>query len=315
MEDGLKTDLIIKAAKLYYEEGLGQGQIASILGYSRAYISKLISEALKTGIVTIKVHDSLNTESAIEKKLRIRFKLLRAFEIHAKLSESIQTKAAAFAGNYLPTLLKSGDILAVGRGNTLYRCACSMENQAQLENVSVVQMCGAYTDLSLPVYCEAIPTLMSKAFNGIGHHYPVPAIIADPSLREMLSNEPSIQRVRALQKQSNVAIFTVDSLSLGAKSGIVRSGFITSAKIDELKQRGAVGAICDHFIREDGSLVDAEFDRSVLSLPLSELLNKQYRICIATGRSKYEGVFAALNGGYANILIVDDDMAKAISVL
>lgn len=315
MEDTNKSDLMIKTAKLYYEEGLGQAEISRIIGYSRPYVSKLIADAQKCGIVTIKVRDSMNIESTIERTLRVHFRLLRAFEIHAKLSESGQTKVAAFAASYLPTLLKSGDILAVGRGNTMYRCAETMENQVNLDNISVVQMCGNATDLSLPTYNDLIPTRISQALNGTGYCYPVPAVIDDPDLRKRLYDIPAIAKLRELQSKSNVAIFTTDTLSLGHSSSIVRSGFVSPEKFDELKKKGAVCAICNHFIREDGSLADPEFDKSVTSIPLDELLNKQYRICIASGRAKYQGVFAALNGGYANILIADDDISRAISIL
>ena len=47
--------ILIKAANLYYSDGLKQGEIASRLGVDRTTVSKYLKRALATGIVRITV--------------------------------------------------------------------------------------------------------------------------------------------------------------------------------------------------------------------------------------------------------------------
>lgn len=315
MDESVKTDILLKIAKLYFEDGLSQAEIAKIVGFSRPYVSKLIVEARNRGIVTIKVHETVDTETPLEKKIRTKFNLIRVFAIHSKLAESNQYKIAHHAANYIPSLLRNGDIIAVDTGNTLYRCAKCMENQVDLENITVVQSGGCFTNLSYPTYGQRIPFLMAQALNGVGYFYPVPAIVDSPETKRLLFSEPSIQYVRQLQQKASVALFTVDSLSMGSSSNVVNSDYLSQDEMETLVENGVVGSIFNHFIKDDGSLYSADLDSNVLSLSLDELLKKKYRICLAQGRSKYKSVFAALRGGYVNILIVDDDTAKAISIM
>ena len=315
MDENIRTDILLKTAKLYFEEGLSQAEIGKIIGFSRPYVSKLIMEAQNKGIVTIKVHETLDTETSLEKKIRTKFNLIRVFAIHSKLDENSQYKIANHAANYIPSLLQNGDIIAVDNGNTLYRCAKCMESQVDLENITVVQSGGCFTNLSYPTYGESIPFLMAQALNVIGYFYPVPAIAASPQVKNCLLEEPYIRHVRELQNQASVSLFTVDSLSMGSSSNVVNSGYLSEEELDTLVENGVVGSVFDHFIKNDGSIYSAELDEKVLSLSLDELLKKKYRICLAQGRAKYKAVFAALRKGYINILIVDEDTAKAISIM
>jgi deoxyribonucleoside regulator len=49
-----------------------------------------------------------------------------------------------------------------------------------------------------------------------------------------------------------------------------------------------------------------------MALPFDNIKQKQYRIGIAAGRNKIEPVYAALRGGIINVLVVDEDIAKAV---
>ena len=67
--DERKTALLVKVAKLYYEEDMGQEAIAKSIGLSRPYISRLLAEAKEMGIIQFRIIDPLKGESDLERKL------------------------------------------------------------------------------------------------------------------------------------------------------------------------------------------------------------------------------------------------------
>ena len=46
-----KLSLVVSVARLYYENGFGQGEIAKQLNISRSYVSKLLTMAKEENIV------------------------------------------------------------------------------------------------------------------------------------------------------------------------------------------------------------------------------------------------------------------------
>ena len=58
-----KESLLIRAAELYYQQGLSQQRIAELFGVSRPTVSRLLDEARACGIVEIRVHAPLRKDA------------------------------------------------------------------------------------------------------------------------------------------------------------------------------------------------------------------------------------------------------------
>ena len=78
MPDYKRIELLVKVAKLYYENDYSQEMIAKKLGLSRPYISKLLNESKSNGIVKVQVIDPLSIETPLEKNLREHFGLRKS---------------------------------------------------------------------------------------------------------------------------------------------------------------------------------------------------------------------------------------------
>ena len=76
-----------------------------------------------------------------------------------------------------------------------------------------------------------------------------------------------------------------------------------------LTERGAVGDICSHLIDIHGNLCDPELDQRTIAIPLDEIKKKKHRICVAQGLSKADSMLGALNGGFVNVLITNEETA------
>ena len=51
------TALVVRAARLYHEQGRSQTEVAKELGLSRSNVSRILSQARERGIVEITIHD------------------------------------------------------------------------------------------------------------------------------------------------------------------------------------------------------------------------------------------------------------------
>ncbi|MFM2023901.1 MAG: hypothetical protein RIR89_1293, partial [Actinomycetota bacterium] len=70
--------LIVKVARMYYEQNMSQDQIARALMTSRSNISRILSVAKKRGVVEIKINEVTKRETQIEEMLISRFGLRAA---------------------------------------------------------------------------------------------------------------------------------------------------------------------------------------------------------------------------------------------
>ena len=74
------------------------------------------------------------------------------------------------------------------------------------------------------------------------------------------------------------------------------------------------GEVCLHFINHQGKICDPAIDSRTVSIPFEELLQKETRVAVVSGRLKTEAVCSALEGGIVNVLICDEDIARGIVV-
>ena len=68
-----KVERMLTVARMYYEQGKTQNEIASAIGVSRPLVSVLLTEARECGIVTITVNDIRVTAELLTERLRARF--------------------------------------------------------------------------------------------------------------------------------------------------------------------------------------------------------------------------------------------------
>ncbi len=72
---------MLVAARMYYEQGRTQNEIAAALGISRPLVSVLLTEARECGIVTITVNDIRVTAETLTQRMMQRFGVERVVVI------------------------------------------------------------------------------------------------------------------------------------------------------------------------------------------------------------------------------------------
>ena len=81
MAAGRSLDTLVRAARLYYEDGLSQGEVARRLGLSGATVSRVLAQAREQGVVEVRIHDPrspVQRVHEVERQLIERFGLTEA---------------------------------------------------------------------------------------------------------------------------------------------------------------------------------------------------------------------------------------------
>jgi len=308
--DYKRIDLLVNVAKLYYEHGYNQSMIAEKLSLSRPYISKLIAQARDEGIVTIKIRDPSHTETSLERELRQRFALRKAIVVPHSMDKTPLVKVGLACARYLDTIVSGGDVIGVTWGSTMLACAQNAIARQDLLGVTIVQLCGGISNIERSIYASEIPKLFADAFSGTPYIMPLPAIVDDAHVKQSMLSDRAINYVMEYARKANIALFTVGQF--GEDNALIHAGYLSGYPLKKLDEAGAVGDICSHFIDESGQICDAELDERTIGLSLEELKKKEYRIAVAVGQKKVRSICGALNGGYLNVIITDEDTAHAV---
>ncbi|OUQ17003.1 hypothetical protein B5E84_11135 [Lachnoclostridium sp. An14] len=304
--------LLINVAKLYYESGYSQNEIAQQLGISRPYVSKLLMMAREENVVSIKIQDPLQTESRLEHDIRSFFQLRRVIVTPSKVGENHLFTLGEATAKYLDSIVKKDDIVMAGWGRTIYAVSKKVIERSDLENVTVVSMGGIPTNFTQNVFGFEPVVNLAGAWCGMPYILPAPVMIRDPEAREGFLREQSIAEVMEYMERANIALFTMGDLN--RSSYWTQKGYMTDEEWQHIMEQEAVGDVCLHILNKEGNICDETIDKKLIALPLEKIKQKEYRIGVASGREKIDITYAALKAGIINVLIVDEDIAKAVIV-
>ncbi len=310
MTDYKRTELLVKVAKLYYEDDFSQEMIAQKLGLSRPYISKLLNEAKEKGIVRVQVIDPLSTETPLEQKIRERFSLEKVKIVPTAEGPSSLSRLGLEAARFLDTILQNNDVIGLSWGATIHACSQALLQRNDLKNIVAVQLCGGLSTINKNIYATEILNNFSVSLGSMSYSLPLPAVMDSKRMKDVVQKDHNIAKIMQYGYDSNIALITTGAF--GQKSALVHAGYISHNEMKLLAERGAVGDICSHLIDIHGNICDPELDERTVAVSLDELKKKRYRICVAQGLSKADSMLGALNGGIVNVLITNEETADLI---
>ncbi len=305
-----KTELLVQVARLYYEHNFSQNDIAKKVNLSRPYISKLLYEARRRGIVKIEINDPIMTETRIEQCIRKFFELDRVIIVPKVPEINALRQVGEAAARYLNSIIRSGDVIGFSWGETVYECAKALNRREELQDIVAVQMCGGVSNLKKNVYVSEITKVFSEMLNSAGYMLPFPAIVDNEKSKNVIKKEHTMQEVLRYVKQINIAIMTMGRF--GSQCALARAGYLKTDEIEELIKKGAVGDICTHIINKNGVVCDPELDERTIAVSYDEIKKIETRIGVAIGDSKVDSILGALRGHVINVFITNEMTAEAM---
>lgn len=305
-----QIERILAISRYYYQDDLSQSAIAQKMGLSRPTVAKSLQLAREQHIVTINIQDPFENTETMQTQLREKYHLKDVvIAEQANYDEQgIRDQLGAVTAAYLDRIVTDGVTIGLNWGRTLEAVANNLV-PSKRHNVQLVQLKGSVTNSSEDNFSADITQKFNQAFHTQASLLPLPIVFGDARVKELALQDRFIQHVIQQGLDAEIALYTVGTTKANAL--LFQSGYLEDTQIRQL-QDTAVGEVMAHYITADGQLVDADLDRRTVALPLEQLKTKPYAILIAGGQSKLQAIHAALVGGYANVLIVDQAVAKEL---
>lgn len=303
------ADLKIRAAWLYFIEGLTQAEIADTLGINRPRVIRLIAQARAEGTVRIEIGDVAASLVECERLLLKRHGLKAAIVVPDASSALGAASHVGFAaGQWLSESMRDGMSVAVGWGNTLNLALRGITGRP-CQRCSVVSLMGGMTH-SRAINPSAVARRIADLFAADCYQLTAPVFVSAPAMREQLMREPGLQDLVRRAESADLALVSVGEVDEG--STLVREGLLTARECADLREKGAVGDVICRFIDAAGNEVDDAVNRRAMSAGL-DVLKAIPCVAIASGgRTKAQAIRAAMKATQAQVLITDEGAARAL---
>jgi len=306
-----RDDLLAEVATLYYRSGLDQEKIAGRLGVSRSTVSRLLRDALQTGVVEIRIRHALPLEEELQRELVRRFGLRDAMVLDSNgRREDELPRVGQLAARYLNTMLGEGDAVAISWGTAVRAVADGLGSRVP-RNVEVIQMLGGAGSRDPGVDGTELARRLADSLGGRCRYLNAPLVVDDERVAAALLRQRDIRETLAAAARADLAVVGIGAL-VPSVSSFLRAGHLTQRGITDIRRSGAVGDVCGHLFSVDGKLVDAELTRRIVTIDVAALRPSQRVIGVGVGAAKVDAIVGALRGGLINVLVTDDATAREV---
>ncbi|HEV7565662.1 MAG TPA: sugar-binding domain-containing protein [Microbacteriaceae bacterium] len=300
--------LAVKAAELYYEAGKTQDEIGAALSVSRWKVGRLLVQAREQGFVRIEIVHPSARRFSLERELVGAYGLKDAVVVPTIDSDSdVQARVAQAAADYLTTLRPVPRTLGVSWGRTLHAVAARLRPGWSV-GVNPVQINGSVSSTRQATAAVDTAVMIARKAQGSATLLPSPAIFEQVETRRAIEADRAVQSVLALARTASAYLFSAGVVD--PSSVHVDSGYLTSADVARLAERGAVGDVVGRFITESGAVADEELNARTLGLTLDELRSAHTSIAVIAGEAKQRIAHAIVASGLCTTLITDEASAN-----
>ena len=299
-------DLVVRAAWLYYEDGLTQAQIATRLFVSRQTVGRLLESARQHGIVRIELDAQYLAAMDLATQVREKFGLRDAVVVptaQGRLSrERTNERVAAALAAFVRRRLHPGAVVGVCWGDSVAR-SLSMLSEESLDGVQFVSTAG---ELS------AIDEVLTRSPHVLRRlrTMPAPLLVSNEEVARAMQAETAVRDVIDLARSAVVTLTGMGAATPGGSA--VSFGVATDEEVAEFAARGAVGDMLGEWYDAKGQVVETSWSRRRIGLGLEELRGLDNVVGVAGGVDKVAAISGAIAGRLISALVTDEPTATAL---
>ncbi|GAB54512.1 lsr operon transcriptional repressor [Glaciecola punicea ACAM 611] len=301
---------VLKAASLYYLNGLTQDQIAKQFGLSRPTIIRMLKRALDAGYVEIKLTRKLPHNIELENLIYAKYSIYGINQLVVVDSDNEDPKKACAkaTAEYLKKHLKSKHILGVGWSSTLSYLNDYM-SKGKYSPERIVQL-GGYLGGLGKSSAQHISIGLGSILEVPVETLPVPILLKNKELRDALLSDASVAQTMDWVSKCNMGIVGIGVTT--RQSALVKHRYISDEEMAEVHTNGAVGEVLSHYFTAHGVELDTPWKNRMVTVDVKVMKNINNLIGVAAGAEKANSVKSVLRCGVLNTLIVDVPLAEAI---
>jgi DNA-binding transcriptional regulator LsrR (DeoR family) len=296
--------MVLTAAYLYYVDEQSQEAISQRLSVSRSTVSRLLSEARRSGIVRIEVV-APPPIAGLDAELCDRLGLESVYLAPgiAPLDDPGGVLARATGQALRDSDLREGDAVLVSWGRAMW--SVSLSDLPALPGVVVVPALGGLNDEQPWVQTNEIARQLAARLHGTVLLLHAPAVPSIALRRSLLSDE-SVSAALSRWDDAPVALFGIGAWNQAEPL----PPKILAMDSDTLAR--SAGDVAARLFDAQGQPVHYETESRLLGIDREQLARVRRRIGIAVGIRKTAAIVAAARSGLVNVLVTDVVTASAL---
>lgn len=247
--------VIAEVARMYYIEGMSQLDIANILFFSKAKVSRALRIAREEHIVEFQINYPLKRSIKLETELKRKYGLKEALvvtDLYENRNSDISIKRIGeMTASYLDETLKDGDSIGIAWGRTMYQTVRQLKPSSS-RRIQVLQLMGnSMDDYHMDIDVTTLTERMARSFQGSAIRLYAPMYVNSDIVRKELLKEPLIRKTMDKIKNVDYALTGIADVSLEHPKS-TWAGYLTERKKQDLMRKGAVGYLCGYFLDKNG---------------------------------------------------------------
>lgn len=297
---------VLRAAELYFFDGMTQSAIADRMGCTRWTVGRLLKEGEDRGIIDIRIRHSQARIHHLELELESRFGLSDAQVVATQGSEGATLALVArTAAEYLGDIRPRPTRVAMGWGRTVAAISRAMSPD-WAPGARVIQAAASTEEINELLASGPVQLLAQKA--------PGQARVLTGTLRHAGASATASRTTDlvVLDEAARADIVLYSPGGVSESSLLVRSGFITAETLRSLWEKGAQANVLSHIVDAKGRALCADLEARTVSLDLESLRRARLAVAVAAGTEKHRALSAALRGGLTDVVIADAELAKRV---
>lgn len=315
-----ETATVVRAARLYYEEGLAQSEIASALGLSRSNVSRILTQARERGIVEILIHDP---EAPPVRDPRLEAALISRFGLTGAVVVEAASAATASGGAALDAVARAAATLlserapavrslGVSWGQTVQRVVARLEPQRLRPAPRVLPLVGGLSMLDGTDTGDSVQRLLAERLGARAEPLFAPALLESADAARTLLRESSIARVLAAAADVELALVGIGSAGLHSSPHLLAGMRLTPEERRRVESQRPAGDVCGRFVEADGTPLGPPTSERVLAVTLPQLARIPEVVAVAAGAGKAPGVLGVLRSSVLDVVVLDAPLARAV---
>ena len=305
-----ETELILRAARLYYEDHHSQDQVAGIMGTSRSNISRMLSDAKRLGFVEIRVVAPITRNDNLSSQLANLLGVKDVQVVTTDKNELTFNAVGRAAANALMNGLTNNQTIAISWGRGLEATVINVRNDS-LSGLKVTQLMGSLSSVTSSSSAEEVGRRLAKNLNAQFIPFLAPVVVSNQKMRDSMMEEDSIARTLKLARGADVALVGIGSRTSSSSEMVFAEFKLTKVEREAVYDRYA-GDVAARFYDINGQILSSKMDKRVVGLSLEEMRAIPRVIGVASGAEKVQGVVGAARSGLIDTLIVDIACANSI---
>ena len=308
--------LLVKVARLYYEQDMTQSKIGQQLHISRQKVQRLLQQARDENIVQIWIEPIMGIHSGLETELENRFGLDEALVVETTAYDdqtTIARELGAGAAEYLLRVIKPHARIVISNWSRAIQGIINGLKFSRFKAVEGVLVIQGLSELVYPTAVSVPADLtrgLARVLGGRAMLIPAPGIAANPVAHDTFCADPNVAYVLNQARMADLAFMGIGPVEL--EPAPEWGDIVSDVGLSDLVERGAVGEINLRYFDQNGQPVASNLDDRVVGLTLDEIRQIGLTVCVAGGAAKFEPILGALNGRLADVLVTDHVTAQRL---